>query len=51
VAHHTTPWCRGGGISVDQGELLCSWHHHRANDAGYDLTRLPDGGVRFHRRT
>ena len=45
------PWSRGGATSVANGELPCSWHHHRAHDPDYDLTRLPDGSVRFHRRS
>ncbi len=27
-AHHKHPWARGGSTSVENGELLCSWHHH-----------------------
>ena len=50
-AHHRTPWAHGGTTTVEDGELLCPWHHHRAHDADYDLTRLTDGSVRFHRRT
>ena len=50
-AHHRTQWSRGGRTDVHDADLLCSWHHHRAHDPAYDLTRLPDGSVRFHRRT
>jgi hypothetical protein len=50
-AHHRRPWARGGRTSLDELELLCPWHHHRAHDPAYHLTRLPDGSVRFHRRT
>jgi hypothetical protein len=50
-AHHLTPWSKGGGTSVDEGVLLCGFHHHRAHDARHDLTRLPNGDYRFHRRT
>jgi hypothetical protein len=31
--------------------LLCGYHHHRAHDDRYRLSRLPDGGVRYHKRT
>ena len=50
-AHHETPWSQGGGTSIEKGRLLCSWHHTRAHDPAYDMTRLSDGRVRFHRRT
>jgi hypothetical protein len=50
-AHHTRPWATGGPTSVSDGVLLCSFHHHRAHDQRYDLTTLPTGDIRFHRRT
>jgi hypothetical protein len=50
-AHHTKPWATGGPTSVEDGVLLCSFHHHRAHDQRYDLTTLPTGDIRFHRRT
>ena len=50
-AHHEVPWSRGGGTSVKDGRLLCPWHHHRAHDPAYDKTRMPNGQVRFNRRT
>ena len=51
-AHHWgTPWVRGGLTDLKDGLLLCSWHHHRVHDTGYDASRLPNGDVRFTRRT
>ena len=51
-AHHAgDPWCRGGRTDLDDGMLLCSWHHHRIHDDRYLVKNTPDGGVRFHRRT
>lgn len=50
-AHHETPWSGGGATNVEQGRLLCSWHHHVAHDPGYTAQRRPDGRLRFHRRT
>ena len=50
-AHHLRPWSAGGRTDLDDGVLLCSWHHHRAHDARYDYTRTPNGDLRFHRRT
>ncbi len=49
-AHHRTPWSHGGPTDLDHGELLCSHHHHRIHDPGYDHHRDPDGTLRFHRR-
>jgi hypothetical protein len=51
-AHHLgRPWARGGRTDLEDGMLLCSWHHHRAHDDTYDSSRLPNGDVRFSRRT
>ena len=52
-AHHWgTPWAKGGLTDLKDGVLLCSWHHHRAHDNGFDASRMPNNGdVRFHRRT
>ncbi|GGD06056.1 HNH endonuclease signature motif containing protein [Nocardioides daphniae] len=49
-AHHLVPWSEGGASDLDNAALLCSHHHHRAHDAAYDLTRLANGDLRFHRR-
>jgi len=51
-AHHWgTPWARGGRTDLKDGVLLCPWHHHRAHDPGYDASRMPNGDIRFNRRT
>jgi hypothetical protein len=51
-AHHAgVPWAEGGSTDLADGVLVCSFHHHRAHDPRYDLTRHPDGSVRFHRRS
>ncbi len=49
-AHHLVPWSSGGATSVDDAVLFCGHHHHRAHDRRYDLTRMPNGDIRFHRR-
>ncbi len=49
-AHHLLPWSAGGSTDTSNAALLCSRHHHRAHDAAYDLTRLPNGDIRFTRR-
>jgi hypothetical protein len=50
-AHHLTPWSHGGKTNLADGVLFCSHHHHRAHDARYEMTKLPNGDFRFHRRT
>jgi hypothetical protein len=50
-AHHAgVPWADGGRTDIDDGVLLCSWHHHRAHDPGYRTDTLPNGDIRFRRR-
>ncbi len=49
--HHDDWWSEGGGTSVEKGRLLCPHHHHLAHDSRYDMHRLPDGKVSFHKRT
>jgi hypothetical protein len=50
-AHHRRPWKPDGRTSLENGVLLCSFHHHRAHDPDYVQSGLPNGDVRFHRRT
>jgi hypothetical protein len=50
-AHHDTPWAAGGPTSIDNGRLLCPFHHRKAHSPNYDMTRHPNGQVSFHRRT
>jgi hypothetical protein len=51
-AHHDeTSWADGGGTSVAKGRLLCPFHHGKAHSPRYEMRRLPDGLVCFHRRT
>lgn len=51
-AHHAgRPWSQGGRTDLDDGVLLCSWHHHRAHDPGYAPSRMPNRDLRFSRRT
>ena len=49
-AHHLRAWSEGGGTNLDDAVLLCGWHHHRAHDKRYDMTRMANGDLRFHRR-
>lgn len=50
-AHHWISWLDGGVTDLDDGVLLCAHHHHCAHDAAYVVERLPNGDVRFARRT
>ena len=49
--HHATPWSQDGKTDLKDGLLLCHWHHRRAHDTRYSTERLPNGDVRYHRRT
>ena len=40
----------GQAIEVENGTLLCPRHHARAHDPTYEI-KLPEGKIRFHRRT
>lgn len=51
-AHHfRKPWAQGGRTDIDDGLLLCRWHHHRAHDDRYLHQKTPNGDIRFSRRT
>lgn len=50
-AHHLHPWSTGGRTDLDHGLLLCSHHHHRAHDPRFSTERLPNGDLRYTRRT
>ena len=49
--HHSRAWSSGGKTDLADGLLLCSWHHHRAHDPDYAVSRMPNGDVRYQRRT
>ena len=42
-AHHRIPWSEGGATDIDNGCLLCSFHHHLVHQGEWDLTLAPDG--------
>ena len=51
-AHHLRqPWAQGGTTNLDDGTLLCCFHHHKAHDPRYETHVDPDGEITFHRRT
>ncbi|MEO6532066.1 MAG: DUF222 domain-containing protein [Pseudolysinimonas sp.] len=36
-AHHVVEWEHGGPTNVDNGVLLCSFHHHQLHSGGFQL--------------
>jgi len=40
--HHVVPWAQGGKTHVDNGVLLCWYHHHTINTAGWAI-RMVEG--------
>jgi len=36
-AHHVNEWEHGGPTDVDNGALLCSFHHHQLHSGGFEL--------------
>jgi hypothetical protein len=40
-AHHVTPWSHGGPSDVDQGLLLCSFHHHEVHEGRLSIEADP----------
>ncbi|MBM9461117.1 DUF222 domain-containing protein [Nocardioides sp. zg-536] len=50
-AHHLVPWSQGGHTRLKDAKLFCGFDHHRMHDPAYDRELLPDGQVRFHRKT
>jgi hypothetical protein len=50
-AHHRDAWSAGGATDLDDGVMLCPFHHHRTHDPTYRAELLAGGDIRFHRRT
>jgi hypothetical protein len=49
--HHHTPWAPGGKTDLNNAIPLCHRHHQWIHDPAYTHRRLPDGSLRFTRRT
>ena len=49
--HHKKPWHLGGRTDLADLIPLCSRHHHWAHDTAFNHRLMPDGSVRFSRRT
>ena len=51
-AHHLDAWAADGRTDLHRGLPLCPSHHRMADHPErWDMRRLPDGAVRFSRRT
>ena len=49
--HHLRPWAQGGKTDLANAIPLCHQHHQWIHDTGFNQRTLPDGSVRFSRRT
>jgi hypothetical protein len=49
--HHRSPWSKGGRTNLDNAIPLCHRHHQWIHDTAYCHRRMPDGSIRFNRRT
>jgi hypothetical protein len=49
--HHRQLWSQLGRTDLADGVPLCQFHHQRIHDTGVVHSTLPDGSVRFSRRT
>jgi hypothetical protein len=49
-AHHLTSWADHGETDLTNAIGLCHWHHMKAHDTTFDMTRHADRSVSFHRR-
>jgi hypothetical protein len=46
-AHHVRHWIRGGHTRLDNLVSLCSRHHHRHHEGGFEIQARPDGTFVF----
>jgi hypothetical protein len=46
-AHHVEWFTHGGSTSIDNLVVLCSRHHHRLHEPGWDAKLKPDGALRI----
>jgi hypothetical protein len=49
--HHQRPWGHSGKTDLNNAIPLCHRHHQWIHDTAYTHRRLPDGSLRFSRRT
>ncbi|MCL2393664.1 MAG: HNH endonuclease [Acidimicrobiaceae bacterium] len=46
-AHHVRHWIHGGHTRLDNLVSLCSRHHHRHHEGGFQIEACPDGSFIF----
>ena len=49
--HHRKAWATGGKTDLKNAIPLCHRHHQWIHDTGFNHESMPDGSVRFSRRT
>jgi len=49
--HHRQAWAKGGRTDLANAVPLCHQHHRWIHDTGFNHRSMPDGSVRFSRRT
>jgi hypothetical protein len=49
--HHKRPWSKGGRTDLQDVIPLCHRHHQYVHDTAFDHRYLPDGSIRFSRRS
>jgi hypothetical protein len=49
--HHRKAWATGGKTDLANAVPLCHRHHQWIHDTGFNHQTMPDGSVRFNRRT
>jgi hypothetical protein len=47
--HHLRHWAQGGPTKLSNLALLCRRHHRAVHEEGYQVSRGPDGTLRFRR--
>jgi hypothetical protein len=49
--HHRKPWSKGGRTDLNNAIPLCHRHHRWIHDTAFNHQKMPDGSIRFSRRT
>src|SRR5687768_9513660 len=49
--HHRQPWAKGGRTDLANAIPLCHQHHQWIHETGFNHQTMPDGSIRFSRRT
>jgi hypothetical protein len=45
--HHIVHWADGGPTNLDNLVTLCSHHHHRMHEKGWEMSGNANGVLRF----